>query len=167
MKELIALPLLSVVLVIQMAIASRIPLLSGHADLMLVAVAAWSLQERAQTAWHWAIFAGLLVGWVSGVPWGIPVLGYLFTVIFARALVRRIWQTPLLGMFVVVFISTLVMHLLTIIALRLTGSLLVIGDALSVVTLPSLFINLSLALFAFPILRDLAVWVYDIEDDDV
>ena len=134
---------------------------------MLVAVAAWSLQERAQTAWHWAIFAGLLVGWVSGVPWGIPVLGYLFTVIFARALVRRIWQTPLLGMFVVVFISTLVMHLLTIIALRLTGSLLVIGDALSVVTLPSLFINLSLALFAFPILRDLAVWVYDIEDDDV
>lgn len=167
MKELIALPLLSIVLVIQMAIASRIPLLSGYADLMLVTVAAWSLQERAQTAWHWAIFAGLLVGWVSGVPWGVPVIGYLLTVIFARALVRRIWQTPLLGMFVVVFVSTLIMHLLTIITLRLTGSLLVVGDALSVVTLPSLFINLSLALVAFPILRDLAVWVYDIEDDDV
>lgn len=166
MKELIALPVLTIVLVIQMAIASRIPLLSGYADLLLVTVAAWSLQERAQTAWHWAIFAGLLVGWTSAIPWAIPVIAYLLTVIFARALVRRIWQTPLLGMFVVVFIGTLLVHLLSIMTLRLTGSTLGIGDALSVVTLPSLFINLSLALLAFPVFRDLAVWVYDIEDED-
>ena len=167
MKELIALPLLSLVLVIQMAIASRLPLLSGYADLVLVAVAAWSLQERAQTAWHWAVFAGLLVGWISGVPWIIPLLGYLLTVAFARALVRRIWQTPLLGMFVIVFVGTMLIHALTIITLRLTGTPLPIEDALSVVTLPSLFINLSLAILAFPIFRDLAVWVYDIEEDDV
>ena len=167
MKELIALPLLSLVLVIQMAIASRIPLLSGYADLMLVTVAAWSLQERARTAWHWAIFAGLLVGLVSGIPLPIPLIGYLLTVAFARALVRRIWQTPLLGMFVVVFVGTLLVHILTISTLRLTGSPLSVEEALSVVTLPSLFINLSLALIAFPILRDLAVWVYDIEDDEV
>lgn len=167
MKELIALPLLAIILVIQMAIVSRIPLLSGYADLMLVALAAWSLQERAQTAWHWAIIAGLLVGWASGLPWLIPLIGYLFTVIFARALVRRIWQTPLLGIFVVVFVGTLLMHILTIVILRLLGSPLLIEDALSAVTLPSLFINLFLALFAYPILRDLAVWVYDIEDDEV
>lgn len=167
MKELIALPLLSIILVIQMAIASRIPLLSGYADLLLVTVAAWSLQERSQTAWHWAIFAGLLVGWTSAVPWIVPLVAYLLTAAFARALVHRIWQTPLLGMFVVVFVGTLLMHLLTIAALTLTGSRLVIGDALSVVTLPSLFINLSLALLVFPIVRDLAVWVYDIEDEDV
>ena len=154
-------------MVVQMAIASRLPLLSGYADLLLVALAAWSLQERVQTAWHWAIFAGLLVGWTSAVPWPIPLAGYLLTIIFARTLVRHIWQTPLLGMFVVVFMGTLLMHLLTIIALRLTGSPMPIDEALSVVTLPSLFINLSLALFAFPILRDLAVWVYDIEEDDV
>ncbi len=154
-------------LVIQMAIASRIPLLSGYADLMLVAVAAWSLQERAQTAWHWAILAGLLVGWTSAAPWAISLIGYMLMVIFARALVRRIWQTPLLAMFVVVFVGTLLMHVLTIAALILTGSRMTFADALSVVTLPSLFINLSLALLIYPILRDLAVWVYDIEDEDV
>lgn len=166
MKELIVLPLLPIVLVIQMAITSRIPLLSGYADLMLVVVAAWSLQERSQTAFYWAIFAGVLVGATSAMPWGIPIVGYLITVFFARALVRRIWQTPFLGMFVVVFFGTLVTHFLSIVALRLLGSTLLLADALSVVTLPSLFINLSLALFAFPVLRDLAVWVYDIEDED-
>lgn len=150
-----------------MAIASRIPLLGGYADLMLVALAAWSLQERVQTAWHWAVFAGLLVGWTSGLPWMVPLVGYLLTVAFARALVRRIWQTPLLGMFVIVFVGTLLLHILTIVTLRLTGSPLSFEEALSVVTLPSLFINLSLALVAFPILRDLAVWVYDIEDNEV
>ncbi len=150
-----------------MAIASRIPLLGGYADLILVTLAAWSLQERVQTAWHWAIFAGLLVGWTSGLPWIIPLLGYLLTVAFARALVRRIWQTPLLGMFVVVFVGTLLFHVLTIVNLRLFGSPLSVEDALSVVTLPSLFLNLLLALISFPILRDLAVWVYDIEDDEV
>ncbi len=149
-----------------MAITSRISLLSGYADLLLVVVAAWSLQKRAQTSIHWAIFAGFLVGWTSAMPWVVPVVGYVITALFARALVRRIWQTPLLGMFVVVFIGTLITHFLSILVLRFMGSALAFADALSVVTLPSLFINLSLALFAFPILRDLAVWVYDIEDED-
>ena len=165
MKELIALPLLSLVLVIQMAIASRIPLLSGYGDLMLVTLVAWSLQERVQTAWLWAIIGGLLVGWTSGVLWVIPLISYLLVVAFARALVRRIWQTPLLGMFVVVFAGTLIVHVLTIMTLRLTGSSITLEDALSAVTLPSLFINLALALFSFPVMRDLSVWVYNIKDD--
>jgi len=165
-KELIALPLLSLILVIQMAIVSRMPLLSGYADLMLVALTAWSLQERVETAWHWAIFGGLLVGWVSGLPWIVPLLGYLLTVGFARIFVRRIWQAPLLAMFVVIFVGTVGGHLLMVFFLRLLGSPLVIEDALSAVTLPSLLLNLVLALPAFPIFRDLAVWVYDIEEDE-
>ncbi len=165
MKELIAIPLLSLILIIQMAIASRIPLLGGTADLMLVVLAAWSMQERVESAWHWAFFGGLLVGWASALPWVIPVAGYLLTVGMARMLVRRIWQAPLLAMFAIVFIGTLLFHLLSILGLRLLGNPLVVMDALSVITLPGLFLNLFLALPAFPIMRDLAVWVYDIEDD--
>jgi len=165
MKELIAIPLLSLILIIQMAITSRIPLLGGSADLMLVVLAAWSLQERVESAWHWAIFGGLLVGWTSALPWAIPIVGYLFTVALARILARRIWQAPLLAMFTIVFIATLLFHLISILILRLTGNPLVVMDALSIITLPSLFLNLFLALPAFPILRDLAVWVYSIEDD--
>ena len=165
MKELIAIPLLSLILVFQMAIASRIPLLGGSADLMLVVLAAWSLQERVESAWHWAIFGGLLIGWTSALPWAIPVAGYLITVAMARMLVRRIWQAPLLAMFAIVFVGTILFHLLSIMILRLMGNPLVVTDALSVITLPSLFLNLFLALPAFPILRDLAVWVYNIEDD--
>ena len=166
MKELIAIPLLSLILVIQMAIVSRIPLLGGYADLMLVALAAWSLQERVETSWHWAIFGGILVGWVSALPWFIPIAGYLLMVAVARLLVRRIWQAPLLAIFIIVFFGSIIFHLLSALSLQLMGSPLLIGDALSVVTLPSLLLNLFLAIPAFPIFRDLAVWVYGIESDE-
>ena len=148
-----------------MAIVSRIPLLGGYADLMLVVLAAWSLQERVETSWHWAIFGGLLIGWTSALPWFIPVLSYLLMVALMRLLVRRIWQAPLLAIFVVVSFGSITSHLLSVLTLQLMGSPLLIGDALSVVTLPSLFLNLFLALPAFPIFRDLAVWVYNIEDE--
>ncbi len=164
MIELIALPLLSLILIIQTAIISRISLLGGYADLMLVAIAAWSLQKDVETSWHWAIFGGLLVGWSSALPWFVPPIGYLLTVALARLMVRRIWQAPILAIFLLVFLGTLTVHLLSILVLRLLGSPMSIADALSVVTLPSLFINLFLALPAYPIFRDLAVWVYDIED---
>ncbi|MBT3190467.1 MAG: hypothetical protein HN736_12630 [Anaerolineae bacterium] len=165
MKELIVLPILSLMLVIQMAVVSRIPLFGlGYADLVLVTLAAWSLQERVETSWHWAVIAGLLVGWASALPWIVPVIGYLLMVAFARLLVRRIWQAPLLAMFVIVFFGSLIFHLLSALTLQLLGSPILIGDALSVVTLPSLMLNLFLALPLYAIFRDLSVWVYDIED---
>lgn len=166
MKELIAIPLLSFILIIQMAIVSRVPLLGGYADLMLVAIAAWSLQERVETSWHWAIFGGFLVGWTSALPLGIPIVGYLLMVLLARLLVRRIWQAPLVAIFVLVFFGSLIMHTLSVFVLRLTGTPLSIADALSSITLPSIFLNLFLALPAYPIFRDLAVWVYDIEVEE-
>ncbi len=164
MKELIALPLLALILILQTAIISNISLLGGYADLMLVALSAWALQDDVETSWHWAIFGGILVGSVSALPWYIPVIGYLLTVALARFMVKRIWQAPILAIFVLVFLGTLTTHFLSITALRISGSPLSIADALSTVTLPSLFINLFLALPAYPIFRDLAVWVYDIED---
>ena len=165
MKELIALPLLTIILIIQLAIVSRIPLLGGYADLMLVALAAWSLQDRVETSWHWAIFGGILIGWTSALPWFIPLVGYLLMVAVSRLLVRRIWQAPLLATFIVVFLGSLIVQTLSVFILRLLGSPLNIADALSIVTLPSLLLNLFLAIPAFPIFRDLAVWIYDIEDD--
>ena len=55
---LFAFPILSLAIMLQTAIVSRINLLAGGADLMLLILAAWALQERVATAWHWAALAG-------------------------------------------------------------------------------------------------------------
>ncbi len=160
MRDLLAISVILLAVVIQSSIVSRIPLLSGTADLPLVMLAAWALQDGVDTMWHWAIAVGLVVGFVSGIPFFVPLLAYLFVVLLARLLQRRVWQTPLLAMFVVCFIGTIFMHVLSLGALRLFGVPLPIGDTLGLLTLPSILLNLLLAVPVYAIMRDLARWMY-------
>ncbi len=166
MKELSAIPLLSLILVLQTAVLSRTPLMGGYADLMLVVVSVWAMQEQVKSAWLWAIFGGLLVGWASALPVLIPVAGYLLIVALARFMVRRIWQAPLIANFILVFFGSLIMHIISIFVLQLLGTPLPFAEALRYITIPSLILNLILAFPAYPILRDLAVWIYGVEEDE-
>ena len=60
----ISIPVLGSLVIIQSVIASRIALLQGTADIVMLAIIAWALQKRVMTAWHWAIIGGLLVSFV-------------------------------------------------------------------------------------------------------
>lgn len=163
MASLVELPILLLALMLQSAVISRINLLYGSADLVLVILAAWALQGRIKNAWQWALAAGALVGFVSGLPWFVPLAGYLLVVGIARLLQRHVWQAPLLAMFTVSFVGTLFMHLLSLITLRLSGDPLPFGDSLSLITLPSILLNLFLAIPVYSLLKDLAGWLYPLE----
>lgn len=159
-EVLIAFPVLGLALMMQLAVFSRFNLLFGSPDLLLLILVAWSLQERVRRAWVWGSLAGLLVGYVSGLPWYVPLLGYLGAVGLAQMLRRRVWQAPLLAMFLVTLAGTLLMHALSFLALRLAGDPLPLGDSFNLITLPSIFLNLFIGLLIYPLVRDLAVWLY-------
>ncbi len=57
---LAAIPILGLTLMLQLSILSRMMLLSGNADLILLVLAAWALQERARGAWIWGVAASLI-----------------------------------------------------------------------------------------------------------
>ena len=160
MATLIAIPLFSLLLIIQSAVISQTPLVYGTADLMLLAMVAWALQKRVDTAWHWGVVGGLMTSFVSALPTGMPLLGYLIAVGLTLMLRRRVWQAPILAMFVATFVGTLVMHFLDLIVLRLAGNPIPWLEALELITLPSLLLNLLLALPAYFIFADLAKWLY-------
>lgn len=159
-EVLIAIPVLVLALMMQLAVFSRLNLLFGSADLLLLVLVAWSLQERIRWAWVWGGLAGLLVGYVSGLPWYVPLLGYLGAVGLAQMLRRRVWQAPLLAMLLVTLAGTLLMHVLSFLALRLAGDPLPLGDSFNLITLPSVFLNLFIGLLIYPLVRNLAVWLY-------
>lgn len=144
----------------QSAVISRVYLLSGFADLPLVVLAAWALQEDVDSAWHWAAATGLLVGFVSGISWGVPFLGYVVVVALAQIFQQRVWQAPLLAMFSITFLGTIVLSLLSLVVLRFSGVPLPIGDVLGLLTLPSVLLNMLLAIPVYAVMRDLARWVY-------
>jgi hypothetical protein len=160
MATLIAIPILGVLVLLQTAVFSRFPLLRGTADLVLIAVIAWALQKRVQTAWQWGIIGGLYIGLASALPFWATMIIFLLAVAAALALRQRVWQAPILAMFIATFALTLISHLITMGALRLNGVSLPLQQTLNLITLPSLILNLLMAIPAFFLLADLAKWVY-------
>jgi rod shape-determining protein MreD len=163
-RNLIAFPLLALVVIVQSAVISQMTLLSGYADLMLVVLAAWALKADASSAWLWAILGGIMVSFVSGLPWPVPMLGYLFVVLLAQVFKQRVWQAPLLAMFSVIFLGTLSMNALALLILNLLGTPLPIGDSLGLVVLPQVLLNLLFSVPTYAVVRDLAHWVSPVKE---
>ena len=160
MRNLIAAPVIILAVMVQSAIVSRVTLLSGVADLPLVMLAAWALQDEVESAWHWAAAASLMVGFVSGIHWSVPALSYIAVVALAQVFQRRVWQAPLLAMFSVTFLGTIGMSVFSLVVLRLVGIPLPLGDVFGLITLPGILLNMLLAIPVYAVMRDLARWVY-------
>lgn len=160
LSVILAIPILGVLLILQTAVASDITMLQGTVDLILLAIIAWALQKRVQTAWQWGVVGGLMVSFVSGLPYLIPLISYLAAVGLALVLRQRVWQVPILAMFLTTFIGTIFMHALSILGLRLTGASIPLLLALETVTIPSIFMNLLVSIPIFALLGELAGWLY-------
>lgn len=160
MRNLIAIPVIILAVILQSAVVSRLTLLSGFGDLPLVMLAAWALQDEVDNAWHWAVATGVLVGFVSGINWVVYVVGYVAVVALAKALRMRVWQAPLLAMFSVTFLGTVLSNLLSLAVLRVTGVSISLQDAFGLLTLPCVLLNLLLAIPVYAVMRDLAHWTY-------
>lgn len=160
MSILVSLPVLGLLVILQSSIVSRVPLLYGTADLVILALAAWAVQERVRTALHWGVIGSLLVSIVSAVPLGAVLGGYLSTTIIASLLRQKVWQIRLLAMLAATFFGTLVTHGLTIFFLRVSGAAIPIIEAFNLITLPSVLLNLLIAVPMYAFISDLASWIY-------
>lgn len=160
MRNLIAIPVIILSVILQSAVVSRLTLLSGFGDLPLVMLAAWALQDGVDSAWHWAAATGILVGFVSGIGWPVYVIGYVAVVLFAKILRMRVWHAPLLAMFSVTFLGTILLSVLSLAVLQLSGVTIPLQDAFGLLALPGVLLNLLLAIPVYAIMRDLAHWAY-------
>ena len=164
MRNLIAFPLLGLAVILQSSAVSQVRLLLGYADLPLVLLAAWALQEQVESSWHWGVLTCLFSGFISSMPVPVVIAGYLGVVFVARILQRRVWQAPLLAMFSVVFLGTLFSHVVSFVVLSFLGTPFVFGDVMGLITLPSLLLNMLLAIPVYAFMRDLSHWVYPAQE---
>ena len=160
MATIIAIPIFVALAILQSSVVSRLPLLQGTTDLILLTIIAWALQKKVETAWQWCIIGGLVTNIVSAVPFGVPLLGYALTTSIALALRRRVWQVPILAMFLVTFLGTIITQGLALASLRLNGSPIPVIVAFNLVTLPSILLNLLFAVLVYALVGELAGWLY-------
>ena len=157
---LIAIPVLTFLSILQSTLLSRFQLLNGMPDLILLVLLAWALQKRVSTAVQWGIIGGLITQLFSAVPVGVPVVSYLLAIGLALFLRTRVWQVPILAMFIAVFAGTAISHLVSLVALQISGYAIPLNESINLVTLPSLLLNLLLAIPAYLSMGELAGWLY-------
>ena len=160
LPTLVAIPIFTLLVILQTSIVSRVPLLYGYADIVLLVIIAWALQENVKTAWQWSIVGGLMIGWVSAMHFAIPLISYVGITALALIIRQRIWQLPILAMFVVTLIGTLFSHALSALMVSIGGTALPLLDTFQLITLPSLFLNILLAAPVYAIIRDVANWMH-------
>jgi rod shape-determining protein MreD len=142
--------------ILQTTIFSQARLVSGAADLLLLFLIAWSLQEQMKNTWLWTVVAGLLVSLVSAMPFYAPLIGYLGVIAISKLLQRRVWRTPLLAMLIVVILGTFIQLTIYVIVSQITGAPIAWAQSLDSVILPSALLNLIFSLPMYAIVNDLA-----------
>lgn len=163
MGSLLAFPIIFILLMLQTTLFSQVTLLHGSVDLLLLWVAAWSLQKQVTSTWVWTILAAVSVAFISAIPWFVPIICYPLATIIAKWVNKRVWQSQLLMMFLVTMVSSIISNILSYMALALDGVFISLKTGLVQVMIPSVLINLLLALPVFAIARDLAQWVHPLE----
>ena len=134
-------------------------------DVVLVAVIAWALNNRVKTGWLWGIMAGVAVGFVSALPFVAVLACYIAITGFARYLQRRVWQAPLLAMFMTTLLGTLMMAGIAILNLSFDSGGFSLQMAFSQIVLPTVLMNLMISLPIHFIFIDFADWVYPLEEE--
>ncbi len=154
MRVLIAVPIFIFLTIIQSAVISNLPLLQGTADIVMLVIIAWSLQEPVLAPWQWSIIGGAMVGFASALPLAIPIISYLSIASIAVLIRRRVWKFPVLIMLVLTFFGTLFHQGVSAITLSFLGTSLPLLDSLQQIIMPSLLLNILLAVPIYAIVRD-------------
>lgn len=163
MAYLLSIPVLVVTLMLQLAIFSQLPLLSGTSDLILLVLIAWALQEHSRNAWFWALVGGALVSMISAIPFGTPLFIYLVIVTAVRLISRQTLEFPVLGMLIATIAGTFFQQIVEIVVLFMAGTQLPFDQSIVLVTLPSVLLNLLFALPIYALVTDIAKWVFPVE----
>lgn len=164
MQKLISIPVLLAALMLQMVAVSRLRLIGGTADLVLMVLIAWGMQEQVKDLWFWVVVASLMTSFVSALPVFAVVAGYLFAAFFIWFLKQQVWQSPILAMFLATAVATLVQNLAAIFTLQISGSPISFSEGFNLVTVPSMLLNFLLVLPFYALFTDLAGFVYPVED---
>ena len=147
-------------MMLQYGVFSRWMILSGNPDLVLLLIVALCLHQKHRRFWILILIMGGIVGFVSALPFFVPMVIYMAVYLVSLSLRQRVWQIPLLAMFLLTFGATILEHLLSIAVLFVQRIPFVFSEALVNVVLPGVFLNMFLAIPVHAIVRELSLWLY-------
>lgn len=160
MANIIAFILITIAVIVQNTIVTRINLLIGAADLVLLVLLSWVLRSQETNLWKWGLVAGILVGFSSALPFWVPLVSYSLVVALVVVLQTRIWQAPYWMLLASTFFGTVIVYGLDIFVLWLYGTPFGFEEALSLIILPSVILNVLMILPVYFFVGEISKMVF-------
>jgi rod shape-determining protein MreD len=150
---LLGLPLLALAAVLQATVLSRIHLLGGTVDLVLLLSLSWTLVGEWQGGPAWGLMGGLCLDLLSGGPLGANALGLVLVAYGASLSEGRFWRSHVLLPLATVLLGTIIYHLIYLALLAVSGHSVAWAASLATVTLPAVLLNSVLMLPVYHLVR--------------
>ncbi len=157
---IIGLPYLAVSGFLQVSLISKVHLLQGSPDLLLLGMLAWSINAKTRYAWIITVFAGLIMSYLSAMPMNGYVWMYLFLWLVIHFLKMKVWQMPMILMLFMTIIGTIFISAGTLGLLFLQNASVVFMDAVRQILVPSLVLNIIFSIPIYAFLNDVINSIY-------
>ncbi|MEE9216152.1 MAG: rod shape-determining protein MreD [Anaerolineales bacterium] len=146
MTYVIGIPFIALLAVLQTSLVSHLRLLEGRPDLVLLAIVAWALTGKGHEAMILGFAGGLFLDAFSTVPLGVSSAALVMVAAIVSYSEGQFWGINPIMQLAAVLVSSVVFYAVIIFALVTIGQPVDLQQALSRIVLPSLFVNLILAL---------------------
>ena len=160
------LPIFAIAALLQVGFFGQIRLMNGTSDLLMLCIIAWSINDRSKYSWILVIWAGLLMSYISAMPMNGYMWMYLAIWFIIRFIKMRVWQMPLMLMLFVTILGTLLISVGTLVLLFLSNASVNYLNALQQIIIPSLVMNLLLAIPVYAFLNDVINTIYINEESE-
>ena len=152
---------------LQLAILGRIQIQNGNLDVLLITVIAWAVQKNIhlQDVIWISLFCGVMIGFISAENFWIVVVVYLLASLTAYWINNRLWQLPLLSLFVCIALFTLIHLTAFSIWLQISGAAITLSQSFERIIIPSTLLNLFVGFPVFLIVREIYIWIFPSEEE--
>jgi len=164
MSQLISIPVVLLLLSFQIGGLSKITILNGFGDILIVWLAAWVILEKNRQGWVWFLVAALFSIFISGMPWYANAMGFTLLFSLGAFVKKRLWQSPLLSFYLVLTIGSLLFYFVSLFSVQTSNVPLILKESMTSIIMPSLLINLIMSFPVYLIVKDLVYWLHPQED---
>ena len=160
LEVIVGLPIFAIAAFLQVSVLTKIRLLNGAVNLIMVCLIVWSINSSTKYSWIMAVWSGLLMSFVSAMP----IKSYMWFNLGIWGLIwfikKRVWQMPMILTLFVTIVSTLAEALFTLGLLTVQNANLDYLLSLNQVIVPSLIMNLLFTIPVYAFLNDVINTIY-------
>lgn len=146
MVYIIGIPLLALLSILQSVIIHDLSFIDGRPDLVLLAVISWAIIGRQKESMVLALFGGLFLDLLSGLPIGVSAINLIIVTYLVSFSEGRFWESHFLMPLGVGLISSLLFYAIQVLNLLIIGPSFDVGLMVFRIVLPGTFLNLLLIL---------------------